>query len=274
LGIPRDTLSSRFVSFLRYFSLPLDGEMIAGLRREVLVFRAAGGPAEAKGREAAALGAAAAADKGVVLSPEALAEYAAAIDPEGGQSGEGEFNGEPGNSPGQDHPADREKRKKESPDSGECREDPPETGTLRKKIEAPSEHRPLLDLLNRLPGKEGRRWMVFPFTFTSGDVALRVSLRILLSNTEGGREEARLVLDIRSERGGWIFSFSGYGTPHSRADIGLYPSLPRRSLKNLEREFRKLLGNFAGTICVENREGPFLAEEENRTILSSVNEEI
>jgi hypothetical protein len=116
--------------------------------------------------------------------------------------------------------------------------------------------------------------MVFPFAFTSGDVALKVSLRILLSNPEGGHEEARLVLDIRSERGGWVFCLSGYGTPRSRADISLYPPQPRRSLKNLEGEFRELLGDFVREIYVENREGPFLAEEENRTILFSINEKI
>jgi hypothetical protein len=256
------------LSFLRYFSLPLEGEQITKLRREVLASRTAGIAAgEPKTREAAALGAAAAVDKGVLLSPEALAEYAAAIDPEEG------FNGEQGHPSEQEHPEDREKKRKDRPNSGEDREDPPETGALRKKIEALSEAYPLLDLLNRLPGKNGGRWMIFPFNFISGGVAYRVSLRILLKDTENDCEGTRLTLDILSKKGRWVFRLSGYGTAHSRADIGISPPLPRRALKTLKGEIQGLLGDFVEKIDVENQETPFWAEGVNREFPYSVNEE-
>jgi hypothetical protein len=262
------------LSFLRYFSLPLDGEQIAGLRREVLASRPAGTAAgEPKTRAAAALGAAAAMDKGVLLSPEALAEYAAAIDPEGGQSGDGEFNGKQGNSPEQEYPEDREKKKKDRPNSGESREDPLETGAIRKKIESFPANQPLVDFLNRLTGKNGGRWMVFPFKFTSGGVAYRVSLRILLIDTENGCEGTCLTLDILGKTGRWVFCLSGYGTAHSRADIGVSPPLPRRALKNLEGELQEFLGDLVEKIDVKNQETPFWAEGVNREFPLSVNEE-
>jgi hypothetical protein len=271
LNIPQDALSSRLLSFLRYFSLPLEGEQIAQLRREVLASRMAGAP---KNREAAALGAAAAADKGIVLSPEALAEYAAAIDPEERPPGDRGFNGEQGHPSGQEHPEGGEKKKRDRPGSGEDQEAPAETRTLRKKIETLPQHHPLLSLLNRLPGKNGRHWMVFPFNFTSGGVAFEVSLRILLTNTENAREKAHLTLDILGGKGRWVFCLSGYGTAHSRADIGVSPSLPRRVLKTLERELGELLGDFAERICVENQETPFWAEGANRGFPLPVNKKV
>ncbi|MDR2102584.1 MAG: hypothetical protein LBP42_00615, partial [Treponema sp.] len=33
LGIPQDTLSSQLIAFFRYFSLPLEGEILSKLRR-------------------------------------------------------------------------------------------------------------------------------------------------------------------------------------------------------------------------------------------------
>jgi hypothetical protein len=131
-----------------------------------------------------------------------------------------------------------------------------------------------LDLLNRLPGKNGQRWIVFPFTFISGGVAFEVSLRILLNNTKMGPGETRFVLDISGKKGRWVFCLSGYGTGHSRADIGVFPPLPRRALKKLEGELRELLGDFAEVIHTENREKSFLAEEENRGTLASFDEEV
>jgi hypothetical protein len=201
------------------------------------------------------LAAAAAADKGILLSPEALAEYAVAIDPEEGQAGEKDFSGEPGN-PGQEDPQDRKKKKEPPPASGED----PEAGALRKNLEALPARRPLLDLLNRLPGKNGQRWIVFPFSFSSGGVAFKVSLRILLNDTGTG---SRLILDILSQKGRWFFCISGYGTGRSRADIGIFPPLPPENLKKLERELREVLGEFVEEIYTENREKSFLPEEES-----------
>jgi hypothetical protein len=261
LGIPQDTLSSRLLSFFRYFSLPLEGEPIAKLRREVLNSRLAGASlmegfpkgGKTADRGALALAAAAAADKGVVLSPEALAEYAAAIDPEEGQAGDGGLSGDSG----QEHPQDRKKKKEPPPST----DDDQELGALRKERAVFPARHPLLDLLNRLPGKNGLRWIVFPFTFSSGGVAFKVSLRILLNDTGSSYGGTRLVLDILSKKRHWFFCLSGYGTSHSRADIGVFPPLPPGGLKKLERELREVLGDLAGEIYAENREKTFLAEE-------------
>ncbi|MDR3138298.1 MAG: hypothetical protein LBT95_01355, partial [Treponema sp.] len=258
---PQDTLSSQLIAFFRYFSLPLEGEALSKLRRDILLFRAALPEAPPRDRglhsPAAVLGAVAAADKGVSLSPEALMEYAAAIDPEKGQSGQGGTE----NSPDQGHPNSRERGEgdpadEDREDSGEEIRDP---GKLREKFETLGVRRPLLDLLNRIPGKDGRRWILFPFTFESGGVAIRVSVRILLKDAGGG---ARLILDILGKKRRWLFCLSGYEIARSRAYVGISPPLSRQGLKLLKEGLGKALEGIAGEIHLENREERFPVEGE------------
>ncbi|MDR1618529.1 MAG: hypothetical protein LBS06_05705 [Treponema sp.] len=54
---------------------------------------------------------------------------------------------------------------------------------------------PLLRFLNRIPGKNGRRWIVLPFSFTKGERRYEVSLRIML---EG--DCCRMALDMTEGR--------------------------------------------------------------------------
>jgi hypothetical protein len=221
LKLPQDNLSRAIVAYARLFSLPLEPKLLAALRREALGSRAAG-------REAAALGAAAAADKGIKLSGRALAEYAAAIE---GVSFAQEDTAavpvsadEPQNaghrsSPPEDSQADdtAEQESGQEPDSqdagngndsrnsggfrdnGNLQEDSKE---LQRRITEILEKRPFLDLINRIPGKNGR-WIVVPFSFKKDGLDFTVSLRILI-NKETGKAlvSGRLNADIKVSRSG------------------------------------------------------------------------
>ena len=75
MGFPRDALSVAIITFARFFSVPLNQELMAKLRREILASGRASSPgaaAEKTALEAHALAALIAQDKGIVLSPEAL----------------------------------------------------------------------------------------------------------------------------------------------------------------------------------------------------------
>jgi hypothetical protein len=294
LGIPRDTLSASLVSFLKYFSLPLDTELIRQLRREVLALEGvatlkdetqkegspkAGTPGPR--REAAALAATVARDKGLSLSPEALGEYAAAIGCEDGpefrrnrearapsdgeakgpedrrggegppqEAGDGAAGGHRGSGGGRDSGGNdgTEKRRTESGLTEWA------DGLSPERLREPAAHGGLLDLLNKLPGKNGRRWMVLPFSFAAGGVDFKVSLRILLSDTNAiPWNPERIVLVVKSEGRRWSFMLEkadlGDTSPHfARAEIGVYP--PPEKAAVLEEELRNLLKNTVDHITI------------------------
>jgi hypothetical protein len=252
----------------RFFSLPLEPKLLNSLRRAAL------GPL---GR-AAALGTAAAAGKGVKLSNRALAEYAAAIEGtipaaktvEGAGSQE---NGakDIGKRPDQENPPDQEqgeggggfssgdhnegRRRKGSCD--DKRPDEEEGGGLRPPTEEEIRRRagrilrenPPLDLLNRIPGKNRRHWVLIPFSFTAGDREFTVSLRLSLGQASGLPKDPaktaapeRLCADIRvsappeSPLEGarrWVIVLektgaAGGAPPEFRAELSLFkiPPLP------------------------------------------------
>jgi hypothetical protein len=229
------------------------------------------------------LGAAAAADKGVRLSAEALERYGAAIN--GEERREGTFSGEGEGHAGQDreHPREGElpfARKGGGASSSPA--DPADPAELRKKIETIEANQPLLRLLNRIPGKHGRRWIVLPFTFLSGGVEFRVSVRILLQNRDVSASAAaeRLGVDIVAGSGGrhWLFVLDKAGKTEKnsgpadfRAEITLNPPLSRSA--SLERELRKLLEPYAAAITLF--QGEFVPLWDSRDdVLPSVNEEV
>jgi hypothetical protein len=209
-----------------------------------------------------ALGAAAAADKGVHLSAEALERYGAAIN--GEERREGAFSGEGGGQTGQEYP------RKEKP--------PLDPDKLRKKIEAIEADQPLLRLLNGIPGKNGRRWVVLPFSFLSEGVEFRVSVRILLENRGASADTVeRLGVDITAGSGGrhWLFVLDRAekdGMPAGfRAEITLDPPLSQPV--SLERELHSLLEPFAAAITLF--QGKFTPLRDARDdVLPSVNEEV
>jgi hypothetical protein len=316
LGIPRDTLSVSLLSFLKYFSLPLDTESIRQIRREVLALEDTGtlkdeiqkDGAPKTRRETVALAAAAVRDKGLSLSVEALREYAAAIG--GNERPESRRNREAGAEP-RDGPEDRQGdggTPREAGDGaagggqdgnggerggGENRGKQPDgrrpgTGTtppggltpegLREAAESAAQGG-LLDLLNKLPGKNGRRWIVLPFSYAAGGVDFKVSLRILLSEQNTiPREPERLILDVGSEKRLWSFMLEKAGGQDSgqcfnRAEIGVFP--PPGAPAVLEKELRKLLETTADHITLRDLSGAFLFEGDwDGKNVPAINEEV
>jgi hypothetical protein len=217
-------------SFFRFFSLPFDPGLISRLRRETLSVKAGETPGSpVLSREAAALAASAAADKGIALSAEALEEYARALMgriplKDGGTAGcptaagkntsdgeaicdrpgrdkGGHNGGGPGTEGGGAGPGQDGRRAGGGSKEGGNRRNravPPEN--LRKKLESVESNSPLLAILNMLPGKNGQRWIVIPLNLESDDTVYTVSLRILLYGEEPSRCKAeRLVLAIESD---------------------------------------------------------------------------
>jgi len=227
VGLSADKLSASVVAFARYFSLPLKPELLAAIRRQALVSPALKtqsspqpshtpqsdlakgavqaeaqteaktavktvGEREAGRRDALSLAATAAESKGVKLDAGGLEAYAAAIDPDrrerdsGGQ-GERERRDE--------NPDEAEKDGSRNAPAGD--KAPLSGSGLRETVCEFAEEDPLLAVLNRLPGKDGRRWIVFPFTYSDCGREFSVSMRVLLEgDTPGTSRACRMVLDI------------------------------------------------------------------------------
>jgi hypothetical protein len=258
LGLPRDALSSSLLSLAKFFSLPLDAKLILRLRREAL----AAGPAQtaqekdpekpdpplAAPLRSAALAAAAAAGKGVELSPEALGRYAAAL----------AAYGRDGKAPEEDPETETGTERENPPgDGGAPRfSEPRWGGDLAEEIE---ERFPLLGVLNRIPGKNGRRWITLPFSFESGGVDFKVSLRIVLADANGIPWKAeRMALDVTTPGRRWSFMLENGGDrAFARAVFGAQPLLKKQA----ERSLRELLGSGAGKVVLRDMAGGAFPEE-------------
>ncbi|MDR0386575.1 MAG: hypothetical protein LBH57_00930, partial [Treponema sp.] len=271
LNLPPDSLSAALVSFARHFSLPLQPALLTKLRREVLSLKTPG--------ESAALAAAAVADKGVELTPAALERYAAAIDPDarrrqtGGQGRKGDCRGQGGLAPessGADQAGDAS--------GGVSLPAMPDAEGLRKMRDDLDGQDPLLSLLNRIPGRDGERWMVYPFQVTAGGKRFQVSIRVAAGC---GKEDVRLAVDVAGEERRWLF-VATRPVPHPQKrrgaeavispelqispeirsspeiQVSLWPPPGRREREVLEREIREALGPFGGRVSLRDGE-PLLA---------------
>jgi hypothetical protein len=272
LGLPRDALTASLLSLAKFFSLPLDTKLLLRLRQQALSLGATK-PPENQGPEkqdqplahqlrSAAFAAAAAAGKGVTLSPEALGSYAAALGsiaalavedrddrvPEDGEAPGGDAGGEetPGDESGSAH------RFSEPYKDGKS--------AFAEWIEG---RLPLLGVLNRIPGRDGRRWISLPFSFQSGGIDFKVSLRIVLADTNSIPWKAELMaLDIKTSQRCWSFMLenapAAEGQPFARAVFGAQPPLKPRA----ERHLRELLGGVAEKLVLKDISGGAFLEEE------------
>jgi hypothetical protein len=232
LGLPQDTLTLTLVDVLRYFSLSPDAALITRLRRELLAAGSASAPKTGREKaalEAKALAAAAAADKGLRLSPEALEEYAAATEPGAWFSG--------GHSRGRD-----KDNPKDNPDDWEEVPNGEELEDLYATAGGDGEKEDLLSYLNRIPGKSGRHWIVFPFKLKVKGIELSVSVRLLIKGsvffTPGSRAPtipAHLIVDIEGPQKRWRFILDKAGDGMSVMDI-LVGSACEGNLAQLKKE--------------------------------------
>jgi len=277
-GLPVDKLSASIISFSRFFSLPLKPELMAAMRRQTLAqpsaaqadtvkFAAAENApdsgATAKIREALSLAAAAAESKGIELHPKGLEAFAEAIDPDWQKRQESDERDQRGRR--NNHHQQQEEEN--APDkTGPAKIAAISAAGLKQLALESAEKNPLLAILNRLPGKNGRRWIVLPFSFEEGGREFKVSLRILLEADQSPHRAvcmaaACVALDIAEAERHWLFALeSANGLPAKRLAVYLQPELPPKAHAPFARELSDLLGIPLERISVRNRAESFPCE--------------
>jgi hypothetical protein len=266
LGLPQDTLSFVLISAIRYFSLPPEAALLSRLRGELLAAGAGSAPKSGREKaalEARALAAASAADKGLRLSPEALEEYAAAMEPAAW------FSGGRGR---QGSPEDREPPgREETPDGEELEK------LYREANREKGGKEGLLSWLNRFPGGNGQGWAVFPFKIKVGSVELKVSVRLLIkerSFVASGRKDGYLIVDIEGPAHSWRFILDRSGGAQSVLDITVCPG-QAEDIKALEKEAGKFFAGPGTEIRVrKGDEASFFTDQLCQEALPSINEEV
>ncbi|GHV87050.1 hypothetical protein AGMMS50255_3460 [Spirochaetia bacterium] len=295
LGLPQDKLSASIVAFARYFSLPLESALLTKVRRQSLGANtgnavpakpSAGEQAGAsaalsfKTREALSLAAIVAADKGVELRPDSLVDYSLAIDPDKRRSGDG---GEgKGFEPGADHGGNDTGGGNKGGEAGSGAGGNPardqdrgkfagDAESLRDKILQAGDQNPLISLMNRLPGKKGQRWMVFPFSFEDQGRTFEVTLRILL--TSAFRAE-RMALEIAGEDQHWLF-IANNPVGGKLQVTGSFEKTTAKGIQSMERELAGLLGLAPEQVQIRiDEEFPPFAPDCRDEALLPVNEEV
>ena len=250
-GLPADKLSASIISFARFFSLPLKPELLKHIRQQAFEASqnaASPEPATAaensepkpeiifKNRESLSLAAAAAEGKGAELQPKGLEAYAQAVDPDWRQRQDG------------GHGDQHRRRKKEDNENGEepLQKTPAMSAAdLEKTALEEAEKNPLLAILNRLPGKDGKRWIVFPFDFSVSGREFKVSLRILLETGKTADRADCMALDIAvrntTENGEAERRRLFVLEPANRLSVYIQPEIPAKEQTALVRELSALL---------------------------------
>jgi len=278
-GLPSDKLSSAIVLFARFFSLPLKPQTLAAIRRQAFMppppqpvsensaaVKEASAVTTAKAREALSLAAAAAESKSVELSPKGLEAYAEAVDPEWQRRHDG---GER-----------RRKRQNKSQNERVNQEKAPRkaahiTASALEKMALDSAGKdPLLAVLNKLPGKNGQRWIVLPFDFSEEKRDFRVSMRILLEDKTS--RAACMVLDAaesgETERR-WLFMLESANNRAMRLTACIQPELAPKEQRALKDELSLLLEIPHERVFVKSYGEPFPFEAGGGDNLRSIDEE-
>jgi hypothetical protein len=247
----------------------------------------------------------------VELSRDSLADYAVAIDPDKRRSGgggqrdgsgfgagtdsdnsanggdnadDGSTGGGVGNDRGGTGGGNPDKERDQGKFTGDAE-------NLRDKILGVEEQNPLISLMNRLPGKKGQRWMVFPFSFEDQAHDFAVTLRILLmpelaAGNSGFRAE-RMALEIAGEdrrrnqyHSRWLFVVDNPPEGKLRLSGSFWPGISpsekttTKNLRAMERELAGLLGLAPEQVQMrDDEEFPPFAPDSRDETLFSVNEE-
>jgi hypothetical protein len=220
LGLPADHLSSALLSFIRVFGLRVDAELVRSLRRTALRTHL--------DQETAALAASAAEAKGVRLRDGALDDYVAAIDVDGGRKRDGrpqDGDGSGAKSPDQRNGSNRRRLAKTDAEA------------LRADFELAQGTGDALSLLNRLPGRDGSRWIVFPVDFlakrglanqdSAQEVEIRAVVRILLLAEHGTNavRVGRWAVTVAATGRTWYFDAEAPGSSDAEVRVSADPPL-------------------------------------------------
>ena len=321
-GLPADKLSASIISFARFFSLPLKPELMAEIRRQAFSQQAATKHAAAQqsaqsaaegaekssallqkeaasktaenARTAFSLAAAAAESKGVELNPRALETFADAIDPDAQKGNDGEsFDHEGQSRQGEDR-GNRGDRQEQNRDQDKDKPRQIEAITaagLKDMALETMEKNPLLEILNRLPGKDGQRWIVLPFDFCENGRSYRVSLRVLLGlgaedwrlgTKEQDLSVSHMALDIAesADPGSGIgpdrrlFVITAAGGKISRLSLYLQSEIPPKAKTKLKAELSKSLEITPEHIFIKTWTDPFPLESAYGDEFPSIDEAV
>ena len=245
LGFPPDTLSTTLLAFMRFFSLP--PAFLGLLRRETLSTLKSSSPQDQKEKvllEGKAMAVSAALDKGLKLSPAALNRYAAYLIP----------------------PA-TEKSDKTLPDRKEI----PGQNELQALTKEESNQDDFLDFLNTLPGKNGQKWIVYPFSIKLEGKEFNIVLRILTKAGPG--ENDCMIADITGQKRQWRCIIRKTGNA-LKADIKVSPGLSLRTQKLLSGEAKRILEGFDEILIKNSEELPSWTEDLFNEPLPLLNKEV
>jgi hypothetical protein len=283
---PKNGLEFSILNCSRFFSLPLNRTFLRTLRAMILQAGTEkkslpGKSPEQSARKEAVLvcGAAAAADKGLVLSGEALRRYAAAIEAEapaetrqedqGGHEG-GTFSENSPNSGGSGSSGEGKGQKKREFSVEEASK----PGELRARLGFSPDESPA-GLLNRVKGRySGKHWIVLPFSVGE----FQVSLRILLNEEPRRNEADYLTLDIAERGQRRIFLCERKGESFN-IKVYVQPPEGKTTLQSLGTKLSRLLNLEKHQVTVLNDEenSGFVRELEGKNGLAallSINEEV
>jgi len=250
-ALPADKLSASIVTFARFFSLPLKPELMAAIRRQAFTQSSGETTQEeplkqtaaenktqvllnAKYRDALSMAAAAAESKGVELNPKGLEAYAEAADPElyGRQKER------------QNHKQKNKNQNEQKDENAALKPSNINAANLEKTALEYLEKDPLLNTLNKLPGKNGQRWIVIPLDFSQDGKEYRVSLKILLEAEIVTNRSVLMTLDI-AETGApqsrVSFVLEAANNKLKRLSVYSQADIPAKEQKSLKSELSKLL---------------------------------
>jgi len=296
-GLPADRLSASIISFARFFSLPLKPELLASIRRQAFTLpakiasqqmtqssspaaSAAAQPPAVKGassgaetfREALSLAAAAAESKGTELQAKGLEAYAQTFDPDWTDRKDGR---------GQQNKKQEEKEEeKRQPKTFSVT-----AAEIEKKALEQAQDDPLLAIMNRLPGKNGQRWIVLPFNFNEGSSVpdgreFNVSLRILLDEHSIAGRAALMAMDIKiNNEKKWLFVMESADNKPVKLTVYVPGDAAQNVHSVIKSELSRLLEIEQERVNIKNRDdggiaGAFLCESECGGMLREIDEAV
>jgi len=271
-GLPADKLSASIVSFARFFSLPLKPQILANIRSQAFVQQ---NPLQqpllqqpsqtaqpASYREVfssstftASLAASAAESKGVELTIKGLELYAQAIDPDKENSHDGE--------------------RQHKQQNREQNEQDLNAENIKKMALENAENNPLLEIMNRLPGKGGQRWIVFPLDFSKDDKDFKVSMRILLNENKISNRATCMALDVSQDKDKrWVFVMDSANEKLTRLTIYHHHELQADNISSLKNELSGFLEIPAEHIFIKQNTSHFPYEASHADNISLIDEAV
>jgi hypothetical protein len=150
------------------------------------------------------------------------------------------------------------------------------TEALQEWILGAAEKTLLLRLLNRIPGKNGGRWIVLPFAFTEGGREYGISLRIMLEE-----DRCRMALDMAEKQNGEtlrrkLFVMERVSGEIPFLTVSLRPGRREAELRSLKKELGAFLHLPQDHVQTKNADNKmnfsgFFPQDD---LLPSVNEEV